>query len=120
MQAAQEELAVSRHKRPHLNHIFIVPRIFTSQWRRLLYKTADFVFELPAGARPAWPASMHEPLVVSLTLRFAACAPFQLRNHPTVLELGRTLHGLWPYVSRDERGVLCQLCNTPATLESMP
>ena len=118
--AALEELAVCRHKRPHLNHIFVVPRLFTSQWRRLLHKTANFIFELPAGSRSAWPVTMHEPLVVGLTLRFAACVPFQLRHHPTLLALGRTLHGLWPHVSQDERGVLRQLCNAPAALESTP
>jgi hypothetical protein len=117
--AALEELAVSRHKRPHLNHIILVPRLFTSQWRRLLYKTADVVFELPAGVRPAWPHAMHEPLVIALTLRFASCAPFQLRNHHFVLELVRSLHGMWPHVSRDERVVLRKLCVTPASLESL-
>jgi hypothetical protein len=118
--AALEELAISRHKRPHLNHIFIVPRLFTSQWRRLLYKMTDVIVELPAGSRPAaWPSHMHEPLVISLTLRFASCAPFILRYDPRILELVRTLRGLWPYVSRDERGILRQLCNTPAALEAM-
>jgi hypothetical protein len=117
--AALEELAVSRHKRPHLNHIFIVPRLFTSQWRRLLHKTADVIFELPAGARPAWPQHMHEPLVIGLTLRLASCVPFSLRYHASVLELVGTLRSLWPYVSRDERPILRQLCHAPDALEAM-
>jgi hypothetical protein len=117
--AALEELAISRHKRPYLNHIFMVPRLFTAQWRRLLHKTADVVFELPTGVRPVWPHAMHEPLVVALTLRFAACAPFQLRHHSSVLDLVRTLRGLWPYVSRDERVVLRKLCDAPSALESL-
>jgi hypothetical protein len=117
--AALEELAISHHKRPFLNHIFIVPRLFTSMWRRLLYKTADVVFELPAGSRPAWPMSMHEPLVCGLTLRFAACSPYQLRSHPSVLELVQTLQGLWARVSSDERPILFQLCHAPAALESL-
>jgi hypothetical protein len=104
--AALEELAVFHHKQPYLNHIFLVPRLFTSQWRRLLHKTADVIFELPAGSRPAWPLLMHEPLVIGLTLRFAACPPFQLRHHPSVLELGRPCmecgHGYW-----EMRGVFC-------------
>jgi len=117
--AALEELAASRHKRPNLNHIFVVPRLFTSQWRRLLYKTADVVFELPAGSRSAWPLPMHEPIVVGLTLRFAVCPPFQLRFHPPVLELVRSLHGLWARVSGDEGFILRQLCHSPSTLESL-
>jgi len=118
--AALEELAISRLKRPHLNHIVVCPRLFTSQWRRLLFKIADFVFEIPAGARPCWPLSMHEPLVVGLTLRLLSIPPFSLRQHPSLLELGRTLQGLWPYVSCDERGVLRQLCDIPLTLDPVP
>jgi hypothetical protein len=110
---------VSRHKWPYLNHIFVVPRLFTSQWRRLLHKMADLVFKLPVGSRPAWPPNMHEPLVFGLTLRFVACPPFKLRYHPSVLELGRTLQGLWPHVLRDERAVLHKLCHSPTTLETL-
>jgi hypothetical protein len=117
--AALEELAVSRIKRPHLNHIFVCPRLFTSQWRRLMFKLSDLVFEIPAGSRPFWPISMHEPLVCSLTLRFLSSPPFTLRQHPSILDLGRTLHGLWAHMSGDERGVLRQLCNTPAALDSV-
>jgi len=117
--AALEELAASRHKRPGLNHIFIVPCLYTLQWRRLLYKKADVVFKLPAGVRPAWPLPMHEPLVVGLTLHFAVCPPFQLRFHPPLLELVRTLHGLWSHVSGNEGLILHQLCQSPATLESL-
>jgi hypothetical protein len=113
--AALEELSVSRHKRPYLNHIFVVPYLFTSQWRCLLHKAADLVFE----SCPAWPLTMHEPLVFGLTLRFVACPPFQLRYHPSVLELGRTLQGLWPHVSWDERAALCKLCHSPTTLEAL-
>ena len=69
--AAGEELGVSRHKRPHLNHVFICPRLFTQYWRKWLYKIADVVLELPLGIIVAWPAEMHEPLLVALTLCFA-------------------------------------------------
>jgi hypothetical protein len=31
------ELAASRHKSPHLNHIVLLPRLFTSEWRRQLH-----------------------------------------------------------------------------------
>jgi hypothetical protein len=110
--AALEELAASRHKRPGLNHIFIVPCLYTLQWRRLLYKKADVVFKLPAGVRPAWPLPMHEPLVVGLTLHFAVCPPFQLRFHPPLLELVRTLHGLC-HMCRGMKGLFCANFATP-------
>jgi hypothetical protein len=44
---ALEQLAILRHKRPHLQHIFWCPRLFTSQWRKLLFKLADAVIETP-------------------------------------------------------------------------
>lgn len=117
--AALEELATSRHKRPHLNHIFVCPRLFTSEWRRALYKFADAVVVIPAGARSFWPAAVHEPLVIGLTLRFAACPPWILRNHPSILDLVRNVQTLWADVSADERPVLRKLCCTPAALEAM-
>lgn len=118
--AALEELAVARIKRPQLNHIFVCPRLFTSQWRQLVHKLAYLVFKIPAGSRPFWPLSMHEPLVCGLTLRFLSSPPFTLRQHPSLLDLGRTLHGLWPQMSGDDRGVLRQLCLTPVALDPMP
>jgi hypothetical protein len=117
---ALEEVAISRLKRPSLNHIFVCPRLLTSQWRRLLYKVADIVFEVPAGSRSFWPLSIHEPLVFGLTLCVLPVPPFSLRQHPAILDLGRLLSDMWPYVSQDERGVLCQLCDTPAALATLP
>lgn len=116
---ALDELATSRHKRPHINHIFICPRLFTSQWRRALYKFADAIIEIPAGSREFWPPTMHEPLVLGLTLRFAARPPWLLRNHPRLLALVRSLRTLWPSVSGDERGLLRELCNSPVALETL-
>jgi len=43
-----------------------------------MHKWADFIFEIPAGFRPFWPLSMHEPLVCGLTLRLLFIPPFAL------------------------------------------
>jgi hypothetical protein len=117
--AAVDELSVSRHKRHHLNHIFICPRLCTHLWRKKLYKVADLVLEVSAGSRPFWPASMHEPLVIGLTLQFSLHLPWQLRNSPAVLDLGRAVHEVWSDVSGDERRLLHQLCLLPTALDSM-
>jgi len=105
------ELAASRHKRPHLNHIVLLPRLFTSEWRRQLHKLADAIGELPAGSRACW--------LVGLILCFSACPPWQLRSHPHVLALVRELQSLWPRLQANERPVLRQLCVLPGVLESM-
>jgi len=117
--AAVEELEVSHHKRPHLNHVFICPRLFTQYWRKWLYKIADVVLELPLGIIVAWPAEMHEPLLVALTLCFATVYPWQLRQSSAVLELGRQVQSLWRNQAQHDRPLLRQLCGLPATLECL-
>jgi hypothetical protein len=116
---ALEELATSRHKRTDRNHIFICPRLFTSQWRKLLYKLADAVIEFPAGSLPCWPLTMHEPLILGLTLRFVSTSPWRLRNHQQVLDMVGALREMRPYVSGSERPLLRQLCQLPAALETV-
>jgi hypothetical protein len=38
---AVEQLSYSRTKRPFLSHVFVVPRLMTSLWRKQLFKLAD-------------------------------------------------------------------------------
>jgi hypothetical protein len=116
---AIDELMFSRHKRSYLNHIFIVPRLCTHLWRKKLHKASDIVLELPPGARHFWPQHEHEPLLIGLTLRFAHCAPWQLRQSPPILALGRELQSVWKTEGRDERPILRQLSTLPGTLEAM-
>jgi hypothetical protein len=118
-QAAVNELSVSRQKRTHINHVFLCPRLCTHLWRKRLFKISDLVLEIPAGARPFWPADMHEPLLLGLTLRFAVVPPWQLRLFPGLLDLGRQVRGVWFNEKGDERPLLQQLCHLPASLESM-
>jgi hypothetical protein len=118
--AAIDELSTSRQKRPHLNHVFICPRLLTSMWRKKLFKVSDIVLELPAGCHPAWPSTMHEPLLIGLTLCFIRHPPWQLRNSAAVLDLGREVHRVWKTPAGDVRPFLCQLCDLPSVLDSMP
>jgi len=107
---ALEELDVSRHKRLHLNHVILLPRLMTYAWRKRLSKLCNLVFELPPGARLCWPGSEHEPLIVGLTLCFSPLRPWQAKLHPRFLELGWQLQGLWDSEEGDERSLLCKLC----------
>jgi hypothetical protein len=118
-QAAVNELSLSRQKRTHINHIFVCPRLCTHLWRKKLFKVSDIVLEIPVGARPFWPHSMHEPLLVGLTLRFTSVPPWQLRLSPGLLALGRQLRYLWSDASGDERSLLQHLCLLPDTLECL-
>jgi len=113
---ALEEALTSRLKRPHLNHIFLIPRLLTQYWRRKLHKVADVVLELPAGVRPYWPRSMHEPLLIGLTLSLLPAFPWELRSTPELLGLERAVHDVWRRQDQDERPLLCQLCLLPGVL----
>jgi hypothetical protein len=95
------------------------PRLCTHLWRKKLFKVSDIVLEIPVGARPFWPHSMHEPLLVGLTLRFTSVPPWQLRLSPGLLALGRQLRYLWSDASGDERSLLQHLCLLPDTLECL-
>ncbi len=107
---ALQELGTSRHKRSHLAHVFVCPRLFTQKWRKRLHNVADIVLELPAGRRPHWPSSMHEPVLIALILPFSAAFPWQLRQSGPLLELGRRLREVWKVEEQDDRPILRELC----------
>jgi hypothetical protein len=116
---ALKELATARHKRTHLNHIFLCPRLFTSRWWKLLYKLADAVLEFPAGSLPCWPSAMHEPLAIGLILRFSSVFPWQLRGCSQILDLVRQLREMRPHVPGHEWPILRQFCQLPAALDAV-
>lgn len=118
-EVAVEELEVSRHKRKHINHIFVAPRLMTYHWRKKLQKVSDLVFEVPAGSREFWPVQEHEPLIVGLTLRFSSSSPWQVKRTGCVLELERLLREVWKSEDRDERSLLQQFCNTPRRMATV-
>jgi hypothetical protein len=114
-----DQLSLSRLKCTHLNHIFICPRLLTQYWRRNLHKICDIILEIPAGCRPFWPRSMHEPLLLGLTLCFTYCAPWQLRQSTSIFEREQTLHKVWHVPGQDERPFLHKLCDLPQLLEAL-
>ena len=91
---AVEELRHARHKRKDSTHIFVVPRLFATEWRKQLYRVSDVVLELPFIDN-VWPSNFHEPLVVGFCFPFLSCKPWQLRGTPAFLGLGRYLCRLW-------------------------
>jgi hypothetical protein len=50
---AVEEICKVRLKQHDSCHDFVCPRMFTTKWRKQLYKVADIVFKLPCGALPS-------------------------------------------------------------------
>jgi hypothetical protein len=67
MGAVVEMFSKDRLVRPHLPHVFVVPRLMTHLWRKQLSKDADVVLTIPVG-QSFWPANMHEPLLLVIVL----------------------------------------------------
>ena len=67
MAVALEMLGEAIHKRPHVTHVVVAPRLMTHLWRKQLGKDADVMFTVPVGT-PFWPKSCHEPLIISILL----------------------------------------------------
>jgi hypothetical protein len=115
---AIEELRRSRHKRPHLFHVFACPRLMTPRWRRSLCREANFLFEIPAGSK-LWPASSHEPLLVGVFLPFIRHRPWQLRHSPKLLGMERKLRSMWKTGEGNPGTLLRELRLLPRKLDTM-
>ena len=115
---AMEELRRSRHKSEKSTHVVVIPRLFTTEWRKQLHKAADLVVTLPAG-HPAWPIEMHEPLTIAILFPFISHRPWQLRRAPKLMELGNTLQKVWQSSPESERPLLRELWNFQRTLEGL-
>jgi hypothetical protein len=64
---ALEELGNGRLKRHGvLRGVVLIPQLLQPEWSRRFTRVVDFYFVIPAGAIPAWPLNMHEPLTVGL------------------------------------------------------
>eukprot|EP00956_Cyclotella_meneghiniana_P002842 scaffold3367_cov32-Cyclotella_meneghiniana.AAC.1 len=67
METVIERFNEDRLVRPHLPHVFVVPRLMTHLWRKQLSKDADVIFTVESGPE-FWPREMHEPLIVLIVL----------------------------------------------------
>jgi len=77
-----EMLCGHKHRRPDSMHIFLIPRLCTSKWRKQLLKVVDVEFYI-SPQHSFWEAEMHEPLLIAFCFpilphdpRFA---PWQLK-----------------------------------------
>ena len=91
---AIEQLRRARVKREISTHVVVVPKLMAPEWRRQLFKAADLVVELPFFN--LWTKdAQHEPLVFAVVFPFLSFRPWQLKNAPAFLGMGRLLRRLW-------------------------
>lgn len=85
-----EELRKARHKRQDSSHVFVCPRIMTTEWQKQLLRSADVVIYIAPG-HPVWSVSQYEPLLLGIYFPFLKHDPWQLKHSPRILEMGRRL-----------------------------
>lgn len=118
-EVAIAELRKARIKRQDSCHIFVCPRLCTTQWAKQLYRTADIVFELPVGFS-CWPTEMHEPLLIGILFPFLRVKPWQIKGTPKMFAVGRQLRGLLQESEMESGNILRKLWSLCGDLPSMP
>jgi len=117
-EAALEQLAKAKHKRPQHTHLVIIPRLMTAHWRRLMSKICDLIFTVPTGT-DIWIDSQYEPLVVGLSLPLSRHPPWQLKGTPLLDGVERALRDLPLSHHCWGRSILRELLQRTRALEGM-
>ena len=118
-EVAIAELRKARIKRQNSAHLFVCPRLCTTQWVKQLYRAADIVFEVPIGIS-CWPTTMHEPLLIGIVFPFLSCRPWQIRGTPKMYAVGRELRRLLQESEVDAGNLLRQFWSQCFNLGGMP
>jgi hypothetical protein len=91
-QVAVEQLCTHVHGRPDSLHIFLIPRLCTSHWRKQLMKVADLIITVKTDEH-FWSQEMHEPLLTAIYFPILPSdhkfRPWQLRNTELVARVKR-------------------------------
>jgi len=115
---ALEECAKVIHKRTDAYHIFLIPRLYSPLWMRMLFKVSDFVFKLPPGSRH-WPLCMHEPLFIGISSPLINRSPWSIRGIPLLVDMERQLRQVLASGKGDGGDILRKLLRTSRKLASV-
>lgn len=116
---AVEQMRLARLKRESSTHIFIVPRLMTSEWKRQLFRASDLFLELPFD--DIWcKHEQHEPLTIAFIFPFVPYSPWQLKRSSAFLGMERHLRRLWKEGRIPTWTLLQQLCTSQRKMASLP
>ena len=118
-EVATAEMRKARIKRQTSCHIVVCPRLCTTQWAKQLYRSADFVFEVPVGFS-CWPAALHEPLLIGILFPFLSVKPWQIKGSPKMFAVGRELRKVLQESEVESGRVLRKLWLPCLNLQPMP
>jgi len=92
--SALEWLGESIHKRLTSVHVVVIPRLFTSSWRKQLGKTADIWLTIPLFCL-VWQTDNLEPLVLAISLPLVRLPSWHFRNSPLVQGVESRVSEMW-------------------------
>ena len=107
-EVAMTEMRKARIKRQSDCHIFVCPRLCTTQWVKQLYRASDFVFEVPVGCS-IWPAEMHEPVLIGILFPFLSVPPWQINGTAKMYAMGWELRKVFEDSELGAWSLLCKL-----------
>ena len=90
--ACMEEIRKARMKRKESLHIVLIPKLMTPFWMRQFFRIVDVHFFVPAKVNHFfWGSNCHEALYVGIALPYLKYRPFQIRQTPKAVYMGRKL-----------------------------
>ena len=116
---ALEELRQARHKRQDSAHIFITPKLMTTEWQRQLFKTADLILTIPTG-HTHWPESQHESLTLAIFFPYLRNNPWELKGSPLMGRMARELQTMLKTDPISAGNLLSELCQKSVQLDNLP
>jgi hypothetical protein len=120
---AVEQLCTHKHRRPESMHIFVIPRLFTSIYRKQLLKVADLAFSVKPKFT-FWNKDMHEPLIIVVCFPLLPhdrkFAPWRLKNTVLVEGTRCKLHRMQEEGDQVDWSHLRKLLLRARTIPTMP
>ena len=102
------ELLKASQKQQKSTDMFIVSRLMFPLWRKQLLKSADIVLELKSG-QPSWTVEILEPLTIAVCYPYISHIPWEVRRSKALLDMGRSMQGVWEKEPGAEGTLLQQL-----------
>ncbi|KAL7556538.1 hypothetical protein ACA910_017629 [Epithemia clementina (nom. ined.)] len=87
-------LAEAMHIRPWNTQLGVLPSVMAGRWRKLLYKTSDFLCVLPFG-EDLWPmATEYKPLTLAFVFPLLHRSPWRVKRSDVCLQQENTVRSL--------------------------
>ena len=118
--ACMEEIRKSRMKRKKSLHVILIPKLMTPLWLRQFCRIVDIYFFVPAKVNHKfWPSHCHEALYVGIALPYLPYRPFQVRQTPKAVYMGRQLCKVLQNEEMDGRDILYKFLQEYRTFPTM-